>query len=89
MLLDNLATQAIQAKLPTVLALQVDEKRIKYDVRLVATILWSAAVFEHFQTPVYKRMMGLLHTFDEYSIDKASKNHIREVGQASGSCLLC
>ena len=53
------------------------------DAQLISTIMWSAAVFEHFSLPVFRKMMRLLDGTDPARADADSLHRIHMVSALS------
>lgn len=71
-----------------VLFLQIEEARLQTDFKLLSTILWSAAVFELFTEPVYKRLTQLLFSYRHLSHDAESVRRVQEVRPRLGNTFL-
>lgn len=59
--------------------LQIEEGRLQTDLKLLSTIIWSAAVFELFKTPVYKRLTHMLSEYKHLNKDAESVRRVQEV----------
>ena len=64
---------------PEAFLVQIEEARSETDLKLLSTIIWSAAVFELFGEPVYKRLTQLLHRHRHASHDVESVRRVQEV----------
>ena len=68
--------------------LQIEEGRLQTDLKLLSTLIWSAAVFELFDTPAYKRLTHMLSGFKHLNKDAESVRRVQEVLPSHAACNL-